>query len=165
MESNGMRGWKLILAAVVLLAAASATGVYFLAHNGEIGGFAGATPPAQHAFVMPVPVTPVVKKTVPIYLEYAARTESIRNIPLQARVTGYLAAQPAPDGADVKEGDLLYKIDPRDLQAALDQIKAQAQRDQAALDYAKQNYQRGNELSKTGFLDKDTFQQRVSAMN
>jgi multidrug efflux system membrane fusion protein len=164
MESNGMRGWKLILAVVVLLAAASATGVYFLGHNGEIGGFAGAAPPAQHAFVMPVPVTPVVKKTVPIYLEYAARTESIRNIPLQARVTGYLAAQPAPDGADVKEGDLLYKIDPRDLQAALDLIKAQAQRDAAALDYARANFNRGDELVKSGFVAKDTLDQRESAM-
>ena len=91
-----MRGWKLILAAVVLLAAASATGVYFLAHDGEIGGFAGATPPAQHAFVMPVPVTPVVKKTVPVYLEYAARTESIRNIPLQAASPAISRRSPRP---------------------------------------------------------------------
>ena len=34
-----------------------------------------------------------------------------------------------PDGADVKQGDLLYTIDPRDFQASLDQAKAQAQRD------------------------------------
>jgi multidrug efflux system membrane fusion protein len=106
----------------------------------------------------------VVKKTIPIYLEYSARTESIRNITLQARVAGYLQAQPAPDGADVKQGDLLYQIDTRDLQAALDQANAQAQRDLAALDYARSNLNRGTELAKTGWVAKDTYDQRVSAM-
>jgi multidrug efflux system membrane fusion protein len=112
---------------------------------------------------MPVPVTAVVKKTIPITLDYAARTESIRNIQLLAKVSGYVASQPAADGSNVKEGDLLYRLDPRDFQAALDQITAQSQRDQAALDYAKENYERGSELVKTGFLGKDAFQQRLSA--
>ena len=159
-----MRGWKLVVMIVLLLAAGSATAFYFLDRFGEKGGAAGAAPAAQHGFVMPVPVTPVVKKTVPIYLEYSARTESIRNIPLQARVTGYLAAQVAPDGADVKEGDLLYRIDPRDLQAALDQATAQSQRDAAALEYARANFNRGDELVKSGFVAKDTLEQRESAL-
>ena len=149
---------------VVLLAAAAVATAYFLDRNQEKGAAAGAPASAQHGFVMPVPVTAVVKKTIPIILDYAARTESIRNITLLARVTGYVAAQPAPDGADVKEGDLLYKIDPRDLQAALDQITAQSQRDAAALEYARANFNRGNDLVKSGFVDKDTFHQRESAM-
>ena len=73
-----------------------------------------ATPnPAMMA--MPVPVAKIIKKTVPIYLEYSARTESIRSIPLQAKVSGYIQTQHVPDGTDVKEGDLLYTIDPRGL--------------------------------------------------
>ena len=71
--------------------------------------------------------------TMPVYLEYSARTESIRSITLQAqgrRLSRRRSA--AADGADVKQGELLYKIDPRDFQAALDQAKAQAQRDVAA---------------------------------
>ena len=159
-----MRGWKLVVTIVVLLAAGSATAFYFFDRYGEKGASAGPPASAQHAFVMPVPVTPVVKKTVPIDLEYSARTESIRNIQLQARVTGYIAAQLAPDGADVKEGDLLYRIDPRDLQAALDQATAQEQRDAAALEYARANFNRGDELVKSGFVAKDTLDQRESAM-
>jgi multidrug efflux system membrane fusion protein len=160
-----MRGWKIALTTLVLLAAGAATALYLRGYHFEMGAFsAPASAPAQHAFVMPVPVTPVVKKTVPIDLEYAARTESIRNIPLQARVTGYIAAQLAPDGADVKEGDLLYRIDPRDLQAALDQATAQEQRDAAALEYARANFNRGDELVKSGFVAKDTLDQRESAM-
>jgi multidrug efflux system membrane fusion protein len=159
-----MRGSRIILTGVALLVAAAATTAYFLDRNQEKGAAAGAPASAQHGFVMPVPVTAVVKKTVPIALEYAARTESIRNISLQARATGYIAAQPAPDGTEVKEGDLLYRIDPRDLQAALDQATAQEQRDAAALEYARANFNRGDELVKSGFVAKDTLDQRESAM-
>jgi multidrug efflux system membrane fusion protein len=114
---------------------------------------------------MPVPVVSVVKKTLPIYLEYPGRIESIRSIALQARVSGYIDAQPAADGADVQSGDLLYKIDPRDLEAALDQANAQAQRDQASLEYAKANFGRGEELVKSGFVTKDAYDQRASSMH
>ena len=114
---------------------------------------------------MPVPVTSVVKKTLPIYLDYPGRVESIRNIALEARVSGYIDAQPAADGADVRTGDLLYKIDPRDLQAALDQANAQAERDKASLEYADANFSRGEELVKSGFVTKDAYDQRASAMH
>jgi len=101
---------------------------------------------------------------VPIYLDYSARTDSIRSISLQAKVAGYIQQQHVPDGSDVKEGDLLYTIDPREYQAALDQAKAQVQRDEAALTYARNNFDRGTSLAKSGFLAKDTFDQRNSAV-
>ena len=113
---------------------------------------------------MPVPVAKVIKKTIPIYLDYAARTEAIQNVTLEAKTYGYLQRQVVPEGADVKAGDLLYKIDPRDNQAALDQVKAQAARDVAALDYARGNLNRGTQLARSGFLAKDSFDQRQSAL-
>ena len=113
---------------------------------------------------MPVPVTKIIKKTLPIYLEYSARIESIGNVALQAKVSGYLKEQLAPDGADVKQGDLLYKIDPRDFQASLDLAKAQAERDEASLEYMRSNFNRGTELAKTGNIAKDAVDQRGSNM-
>jgi multidrug efflux system membrane fusion protein len=113
---------------------------------------------------MPVPVAKIVRKTIPIYLEYAARTEAIRNVALQARIAGYVQSQKIVDGANVKEGDLLYTIDPRDYQAALDSAQAQLQRDTAALDYARGNVERGTSLANNGYLDKNTFEQRTSAL-
>jgi multidrug efflux system membrane fusion protein len=107
----------------------------------------------------------VVKKTLPIYLDYPGRIESIRSIALQARASGYIESQLAPDGADVKSGDLLYQIDPRDLHAALDLAAAQAQRDQASLEYARANFGRGEELVKSGFVTKDAYDQRASSMH
>ena len=132
---------------------------------GEIVGLsepAKAATPNPAMMVMPVPVTRIVKRTIPIYLEYSARAESIRSISLQPKISGYIQKQNASDGTDVKEGDLLYTIDPRDFQAALDQAKAQVQRDVAALDYARSNLDRGSELAKNGYLAKDTYDQRSS---
>ena len=161
-----MRKWKIALGTAVALGAISVASVHLL-DMGNLrlsSGTAGAATPAPAAFVMPVPVASVVKKTIPIYLDYAARIEPIRSITLQARVPGYLQEQTAQDGADVRQGDILYKISPDDFQAALDQAKAQVQRDTATLDYARSNLGRGTELAKSGYLDKDSFDQRTSTL-
>jgi multidrug efflux system membrane fusion protein len=156
-----MRALNLILGSAVVTGVVLSAGLYVIDRTASSpDGTAQAAAPA--AFVMPVPVKPVVKKTLPVYLEYSARAESIRNVQLLAKVAGYIQAQPAPDGSDVKQGDLLYKIDPRDFQASLDQANAQLQRDQANIDYLRSNYDRGSELTKNGWLDKDTFDQRQS---
>ena len=152
-----MTKWKLALGATTVLAAGAA--LFISTRDGTNHAAAAAPPP----FAMPVPVTDVVKKTLPIFLEYSARTESIRNVGLQAKISGYVQEQPVGDGADVEKGALLYKIDPRDYHAALDQTKAQFQRDSAALDYANALAQRGVELAKSGALAKDMIEQRVSA--
>ncbi len=125
---------------------------------------AGASTPPAAPPAMPVPVTPVVSATVPVTLDYAARTESIRAIALQAKVSAYIKDQPAPDGADVKANDLLYRLDPRDFQVALDQANAQVERDAASLDYQRSNFQRGDSLAKSGWLAKDNFDERSSTL-
>ncbi|WP_370677339.1 efflux RND transporter periplasmic adaptor subunit [Pleomorphomonas sp. PLEO] len=123
---------------------------------------ATAAPPAPQA--MPVPVEKVSKRTLPVFLDYPARTEAIQSVSLQAKVTGFLKEQAVADGADVKAGDVLYRLDDRDAQAALDQAKAQLQRDTASVDYVRSNLARGEELSQKGFLAKDTFDQRTSSL-
>ena len=162
MELSIMRNWKIAFAAVAV-AVLVITFIVLRQSDFLLGGTAGAATPSPTSPAMPVPVTKIVKKDIPIYLDYSARTESIRNIALQAKVSGYIRHQHVPDGTDVKEGDLLYTIDPRDLQAALDQAKAQVQRDLAALDYARLNLKRGSTLAKSGWLAYDSFDQRTSA--
>ena len=150
-----------IVAAIVAVAI-----IYEIDRNdsGLAPGPAGAATPSPAMMAMPVPVTKIIRKTLPIYLEYSARIESIGNVALQAKVSGYLKEQLAPDGADVKQGDLLYKIDPRDFQASLDLANAQAERDAASLDYMRSNFNRGTELAKTGNIAKDAVDQRGSNM-
>ena len=145
--------------AIVALGLATLAGVRIA---GDRGGATAA--PSAVMMAMPVPVFTVVKQRLPIYLNYPGRVDAIRNVSLQARINGYIEAQPAADGADVKAGDLLYKIETRDMQAALDSARAAAERDAASLEYAKANYSRGRELLKSGYVAKDTFDQRSSTM-
>ncbi|WP_131115427.1 efflux RND transporter periplasmic adaptor subunit [Lichenihabitans psoromatis] len=160
-----MRKRSLLIGTALALVAAAAVYGYGEVERGHwwprpaVASAQGAPPQA-----MPVPVTKVVKKTIPIVLDYSARTESIRAITLQAKVSAYVLEQAVPDGSDVKTGDLLYRLDPRDFQVALDQANAQIARDSASLDYQKSNFHRGDELSKSGWLAKDSYDQRASTM-
>jgi RND family efflux transporter MFP subunit len=114
---------------------------------------------------MPVPVAAVDQRTVPVYLDFVATTEAIRNVTLEAKVTGYLASQPVGDGADVSPGQLLYQIDPRDYQAVLDQANAQSRRDAAALDYSRISQHRTAVLAKDGWSTQDSADQTTSTLN
>jgi RND family efflux transporter MFP subunit len=129
------------------------------AGHGDARAPLAATPPA-----LPVPVTAVDRRTVPVYLDFVGTTEAIRNVTLEAKVTGYLAVRPVGDGADVTQGQLLYQIDPRDYQAALDQANAQARRDAAAFDYAQSTQHRTATLSKDGWATRDAFDQTTSTL-
>jgi multidrug efflux system membrane fusion protein len=158
-----MRLLKWTIVSLAVLALATVAGVR-IAGDRLGGGGAKAAAPAAGVFSMPVPVVSVTKQTLPIYLSYPGRIEAIRGVSLQPRISGYIDSQPAADGADVKSGDLLYRIDPRDMQAALDQARAQTQRDNASLEYAQANFSRGQELLKSGNVTKDSFDQRSSTM-
>lgn len=140
---------------------------YVLQHV-PIGDFfatpAAATPAAQAPQAMPVPVERVAKRTLPVYLDYPARTEAIQSVSLQAKVTGYLKERVVADGADVKAGDVLYVIDDRDARTALAEAQAQLERDTAQADYLRSSLKRGEELSQKGFLAKDGFDQRTSSL-
>jgi multidrug efflux system membrane fusion protein len=147
-------------AAGAVAAAAIGIVLFGVSGHGAPDPGAGVRPPA-----MPVPVASVVTRTVPVWLDYVGTTEAIRSVTLQAQVTGYLASRGAPDGADVNQGDLLYQIDPRDYQAALNQAKAQEQHDEAAHDYSLVSQRRNSVLSKDGWVAKDTFDQTNSNLN
>jgi multidrug efflux system membrane fusion protein len=83
--------------------------------------------------VRPVLVTKVITKDVPIYLDEIGTCAAYETVQVQAQVNGQIITRDFQDGSDVKKGDLLFTIDPRPFQAALDQAKAQAALDQATL--------------------------------
>src|SRR5215207_5900236 len=92
-ENNVMRNWKIGLAAASAIGALVAGFVILRDDASVIGGTAGAATPNPAMMAMPVPVAKIVRKTVPIYLDYSARTESIRSIALQSKVSGYIQQQ------------------------------------------------------------------------
>jgi multidrug efflux system membrane fusion protein len=140
--------------------ALAATGFVLL----DSSGHGAARAPAASMPAMPVPVVPVVQRTMPVYLDFQGTTEAIRSVTLEAEVTGYLDSQVVPDGADVRQGQLIYQIDPRNYHAALDQATAAARRDAAALDYARVTHDRNDALTKEGWVTRENFDQTASAL-
>src|SRR5580658_8566343 len=72
-----------------------------------------------------VEVTAVTKADVPVYHEWVGTLDGLVNATIRAQVTGYLLTQDYREGDIVKKGDLLFQIDPRPFQAALDQANGQ----------------------------------------
>ncbi|HWO01527.1 MAG TPA: efflux RND transporter periplasmic adaptor subunit [Blastocatellia bacterium] len=79
---------------------------------------------AQAAVQPPeVEVVQVTQKDVPIYSEWIGTLDGMVNAEIKAQVTGYLLSKNYVEGGFVRKGQLLFEIDPRPLQAALDQAK------------------------------------------
>lgn len=104
---------------------------------------AGAPPVPQAPSVQ---VAPVLQQTVSIYGEYVGQTESPQTVEIRARIEGFLEKINFEEGAEVKEGQLLLVIDPRQYKAELEKAKAQLQRDEASLVKARQDAARFRSL-------------------
>ena len=90
---------------------------------------ASGTPPAPPD----VEVAQVQQKDVPIYGEWIGTLDGYSNADVRAQVTGYLMRQGYQEGAFVHRGQLLFEIDPRPFQAALDQAEGQLAQAKAVL--------------------------------
>jgi RND family efflux transporter MFP subunit len=103
----------------------------------------------EHAEAPPAPevlVTDVVKADVPIVQQWVGTLNGSDNADIRARVTGYLQKRNYQEGSFVKEGDMLFEIDPRPFEASVAQAKsdlAQAQAIQAA---TEAQFERNEEL-------------------
>jgi multidrug efflux system membrane fusion protein len=74
----------------------------------------------------PVAVAKVITKDVPLYLDEIGTCAAAETVQVQAQVTGQIISRDFEDGADVKTGDTLFRIDPRPFQAALASAQADA---------------------------------------
>jgi len=92
-----------------------------------------------------VEIVQVEQKDVPIYGEWIGTLDGLVNADVRAQVTGYLLHQGYQEGAFVRKGQLLFQIDPRPFQAALDQAEGQLAQAKAMLANA-QAVQRRTEL-------------------
>jgi len=100
---------------------------------------------AQPSSIPAVEVAQVEQKDVPIYSEWIGTLDGLTNADVRAQVTGYILRQGYQEGASVKKGQLLFEIDPRPFQAALDQAEGQLAQAKAMLANA-QAVQRRTEL-------------------
>ena len=107
---------------------------------------ASTTPPPA------VTVLEVIQKDVPVVLEHVAQTQSSHLVNIQARVSGFLDKRLYTEGAVVKEGQVLFQMDPKPFQVQLAQMKAALTRQGAALEMARLNLARTKPLTEQNAL-------------
>ena len=122
------------------------------AKGGGRGGRGGAGGPA------PVQVGHAQRKVVPLTLDAIGAVEPIRTAALRSQVTGTLIKIAIQEGQDVKQGDLLFEIDPRPFQNALDSALADSQKIAVQLENARSQVARYRSLSADSMVSKEQFQ-------
>jgi RND family efflux transporter MFP subunit len=110
-----------------------------------------------------VEVASVVQKDVPIYSEWVATLDGYVNAQIQPQVTGYLIRQMYKEGSFVRKGQILFQIDPRPLQALLDQANAQLAQAQAQLGKTEMDVNRDTPLAKQRAIAQSQLDNDVQA--
>jgi membrane fusion protein (multidrug efflux system) len=131
---------RAITGAVIILAVGA--GGYWM--FGRSSAVAPATPPAP-----PPPDVGVValhRGDVPITLAYAGRVAGYRTVEVRPQVSGVVLKREFTEGDRVRQGDVLFRIDPRPYQAALDRVTAQLAQARATATQSEENYKRVQEL-------------------
>lgn len=130
----------------------------FLTGCGESQQRTQAPPPPPN-----VTVANPTKRSVVDYDEYVGRFVAVDAVEIRARVSGYLDKVHFKDGQIVKQGDLLFTIDRRPFQNALDQAQANLNQARAALAFAQSDIQRAQQLVRDRTISEQAFEQRTQA--
>jgi RND family efflux transporter MFP subunit len=101
----------------------------------------------------------IEQKDVPIYIDAIGQVISPVVVPVRSQVQGKILASHVEQGAIVKQGDILYTIDPRPYQATLDQAKQQLAHDIALLDIANKTVERYKTVVEEDFISVLTYEQ------
>ncbi|TAN04082.1 MAG: efflux RND transporter periplasmic adaptor subunit [Rhodanobacteraceae bacterium] len=108
----------------------------------------GKPPPPQ------VGVITAQARTVPLTKNLVGRLSAYRSADVRARVAGVLLKRVYQEGSEVKQGQLLFQIDPAPLKAALDNAKAQLAQAQASYTNARVTAERSRALAPKGYISK-----------
>jgi len=115
------------------------------------------------AKAVPVTVAEALQKDVPMQLSAIGNVEAYKTVSVRARIGGELEKVYFAEGDYVKEGDLLFLIDPRPYQAALKQAEANLARDSVQAANAEKDAQRYADLVQQGIVAKEQYDQMRTA--
>src|ERR1700728_3641568 len=117
----------------------------------------GAAPPPA------VTVANPVQRTVVDQDEYVGRFVAVNAVEIRSRLSGYLAEIHFTDGQMVKKGDLLFSIERRAFEIALEQMKANLAQARANLSFTEGDLQRGQQLLGNKTITEQAYDQRTQA--
>ena len=117
-------------------------------------------PPPAPPEVLVVTVKP---RDTPVFKEWIGTLDGLVNAQIRAQVTGYLQTQDYKEGTQVKKGSLLFEIDPRPVEAALEQAKSKLAQDQAQESRTRWNVDRYAPLAKHNAISEQEYNDAVQA--
>jgi len=127
-------------------------------------GGCGEKKPAPTALLPPdVEVVNVIQQDVPIYSEWIGTTQGLVNAVIRAQVTGYLLKRNYKEGSFVRKGEMLFEIDPRTFQAALDQAQGQLAAAKARLGKTELDVKRYTPLAKQSAISQQELDDAIQA--
>src|SRR5437870_4435866 len=145
---------KKVFSGIALLAVIAATVfLIFQANRGSRAETQKITP------AVPVTTAVVVTKTVPVRLYAIGNVEPYTTVAVKARVDGQLVSAHFKEGDEVRQGSVLFEIDPRPFAASLKQAQANMLKDKALLDRASQQEKRYKDLLAKNFISPDAYEQ------
>ena len=110
----------------------------------------------------PVTVSTPLVETIQEWNDFTGQFEAEESVEIRARVSGYLESVNFDDGQLVQKGDLLFVIEPRPFEIALDSAKADVAQAEAQLELAKVQLERTAELRKKDFASAQAFDERAA---
>ncbi|WP_428668868.1 efflux RND transporter periplasmic adaptor subunit [Reyranella sp.] len=125
-------------------------------------GFSGAASAQQGLPPPAVLVQPAELKSLSALSEFIGRAAAVDKVELQGRVKGFLGPRKFTDGDEVKEGQLLFTIEPEPYQATVEQKAAARDAAKAALENANIALKRAADLLRTNTGTQATYDQRLS---
>jgi RND family efflux transporter MFP subunit len=112
-----------------------------------------------------VEVTTVTQQDVPLYTECIATLDGYVNAQIQPQVSGYLMKQNYTEGTFVRKGDLLFEVDPRPFEAALQQSKGQLAQAEAQLGKTKLDVARDTPLARASAIPQAQLDNDIQAFD
>jgi multidrug efflux system membrane fusion protein len=145
------------------LVVALAAGVLGLVATNEYTSHAEASIGPAAAQAVPVTVSTLEPQTVSPFAEFSGRITAVDYAEIRPQVTGRITEIRFQDGQRVNAGDVLFVIDPRPYQAAVDKAQADLATAINNAKFAKAERDRGAQLVKSDTLSQETYDQRVNA--
>jgi membrane fusion protein, multidrug efflux system len=143
--------------AVALAAPACSAGGEAVSAQRQTGGRGGGQAPA-----VPVTIAPVEQKPMPIDIRVIGAAEPYSTVAVHAQITGELTSVSFKEGDDVKKGQVLFTLDRRPLEAALQQAQANLERDVAQAANAKAQSARYQDLAARGIATREQVDQMTT---
>jgi multidrug efflux system membrane fusion protein len=153
---------RLVLSVVLLSTAACSLGGGAEGTGAQAAGVGRGRGGAQ---AVPVNVAPVVKKAIPLAIRVIGSVEPSSSVAIRAQVTGELTKVNFNEGDDVREGQVLFTLDQRPLEAALKQMEANLERDSAQATNAQAQADRAQELANRGIATREQVETASTTAN